>query len=60
MRDQMERRLTELREDYQAGEKQAAQLESKLTDLRATMQRIIGAIKVLEELLAESGPSPNG
>lgn len=57
---QIEQRLTELREEFQAGEKQAAQLESKLTDLRATLLRISGAIKVLEELLADSGPSPNG
>jgi hypothetical protein len=56
----MEQRLTRLREELQAGEKQAAQLESKLIDLRATLLRITGAIKVLEELLAESGPSPNG
>lgn len=60
MRDQMEQRLTQLREEFQAGEKQAAQLESKLTDLQATLQRISGAIKVLEELLAENGRSPNG
>jgi prefoldin subunit 5 len=60
MRDQMEQRLRQLREEFQSGEKQAVQLESRLTDLRATLQRISGAIKVLEELLAESGPSPSG
>jgi hypothetical protein len=53
MRQQLERRLSELRNEYDDGQKQAAQLESKLTDLRATMERIRGAIEVIEELLAE-------
>jgi len=58
MRDQYERRLTELRQEYEDGEKQAADLESKLSSLRATLLRIRGAIQVIEEILAEQANPP--
>jgi predicted nucleic acid-binding Zn-ribbon protein len=53
MRDQLERRLAELRSEYETGQKAVADLESKLNALKATLDRIRGAIEVIEELLAE-------
>ena len=53
MRDQWEGRLAELRSEYAAGEKAVADLESKLTEVRGTMERIRGAIQVIEDLLAK-------
>ena len=53
MRPQLERRVAELKSEYEAGQKMLADLEAKKADLQTTLQRIGGAIRVLEELLAE-------
>jgi predicted nuclease with TOPRIM domain len=53
MRTQLERRVTELESEYEAGQKMLADLETKKADLQTTLLRIGGAIQVLEELLAE-------
>ena len=53
MSPQVERRLAELKSEYEAGQKMLADLEAKKADLQTTLQRIAGAIQVLEELLAE-------
>lgn len=53
MSPQVERRLAELKSEYEAGQKVLADLETKKADLQTTLQRIAGAIQVLEELLAE-------
>ncbi|MFZ2360195.1 MAG: hypothetical protein WA040_12710 [Anaerolineae bacterium] len=55
MRPQLERRVAELKSEYEAGQKMLAELEAKKVDLQATLLRIGGAIQVLEELLAEEG-----
>ena len=52
MRDQIEQRLSELRQEFETGQRMLAELENKQAILRQTMQRISGAIQVLEELLA--------
>jgi len=52
MKDQIEKRLAELKSEYEAGQKMLADLEKKRMDLEATMLRISGAIQVIEELLA--------
>lgn len=52
MQAQLEQRLTELRAEFQAGQKMLADLETREAELRQTMLRISGAIQVLEELLA--------
>jgi chromosome segregation ATPase len=52
MQEQLERRLNELKLEYQTGQKMLADLEAKQAELRQTLLRISGAIQVLEELLA--------
>lgn len=49
----IESRLTELKSEYQAGQKMLADFEAKRIELESTLLRISGAIQVLEELLAE-------
>lgn len=51
MREQLEKRLSELKAEYEAGEKLTLDYETKLANLRSTMLRISGAIQVLEEAL---------
>lgn len=48
-----ERRLADLRQEYEAGQTQLRALDQRTRDLQNTMQRIAGAIAVLEELLAD-------
>jgi chromosome segregation ATPase len=60
MREQIERRLEELRHEYEAGTKLLSELETKQASIRATLTRISGAIQVLEEELAKAGQLGNG
>lgn len=53
MREQLEKRLSELKSEYEAGQKMLADLEVKKSELQATMLRISGAIQVIEELLGQ-------
>jgi len=56
MKQQLEQRLNELKDQFESGQKMMADLESKQASLRDTILRISGAIQVLEELIAsESG-----
>jgi predicted nuclease with TOPRIM domain len=55
MREQLEKRLAELRAELESGQRALAELEQKQAALRDTMLRISGAIQVLEEELA---PAP--
>jgi uncharacterized coiled-coil protein SlyX len=62
---QLQHRLTQLRIEYESGQKILAELEAKQAQLRDTLLRISGAIQVLEEELgkAEEAPAeaaPNG
>lgn len=43
-------RLAELREQYAIGQQQLVTLDQRRTEVRDTLLRITGAIKVLEEL----------
>jgi hypothetical protein len=55
MKQQLEQRLKELRVEFEAGQKQLAELEIKQRNLKSTLQRISSAIVVLEaELLKEN------
>jgi uncharacterized coiled-coil protein SlyX len=57
MKEQMEKRLEELKGELAAGEKLLAELQEKQATVQQTMLRIAGAIQVLQELLGhESGP----
>lgn len=51
MQQQLEQRLSELKTEYQTGQKMLADLEVRQAELRQTLLRISGAIQVLEEML---------
>jgi hypothetical protein len=53
MREQVERRVSELKAEQNKGQQMLAELESQAAELRQTLLRISGAIQVLEEMLAE-------
>lgn len=57
MRDQLDQRLTQLKSEFQEGQKMLADLEARQNELRSTLLRISGAIQVLEELLAAEEPA---
>jgi predicted nuclease with TOPRIM domain len=54
MREQITKRIGELKKDFEAGQTRLANLDREATQLRETLLRIAGAIQVLEETLAES------
>ncbi|WP_224241984.1 hypothetical protein [Hyalangium gracile] len=67
MKDQMEKRLEELKAELASGEKLLAELQAKQASVQQTMLRIAGAIQVLQELLGHeigmgegSTAAPNG
>ena len=51
MKEQLEKRLEELKHEYESGQKMLAELEEKRASLQGTMLRISGAMQVLEEQL---------
>jgi uncharacterized protein (DUF3084 family) len=51
MKERLEDRLNELRQEFESGQKMLADLENQRTNLQQTVLRISGAIQVLEELL---------
>ncbi len=57
MRQQLEKRLEELRAELEAGQKMLNELDTKRENLRQTLLRISGAIQVLEEELTRSQSS---
>lgn len=59
MKHKLERRLQELRAEFDSGQKVAAELEAKQINIRNTLLRISGAIQVLEELLKEERTTDN-
>ena len=60
MRKQIEQRLQELRNEYEAGQKVLAELGVRQANMQQTLLRINGAIQVLEELIhASEATSPN-
>ena len=59
MRGELERRLTELRSEFEAGRRLEADLQARLSAVSQTVLRVSGAIQVLEELLSADG-SRNG
>lgn len=51
MREQLHRRLEELKKEFNAGRARVTELEQQQTTLHQTLFRISGAIQVLEEEL---------
>jgi len=58
MREQLQQRLDDLREEFEAGQKMMADLEARQTELRETLLRISGAIQVLVETLGTAEEVP--
>lgn len=58
MKEDVERRLTELRSELETGQRMLAELESQEAHLRKSLLRIGGAVQVLEELLAGASRVP--
>lgn len=51
MQEQLQRRLEELKKEYEAGQARLRELETETGYVRETMLRISGAIQVIQELL---------
>ena len=60
MREQLEKRLEELRGEFEKGKATLQELEAKTASVREMMLRLSGAIQVLEELLAQGATTPDG
>lgn len=58
MKELIARRLAELKEEFEAGQKMLGELDEKRERLKESMLRIAGAVQVLEEL--ESTPADAG
>ena len=63
MRERIEIRIQELRQELNAGHQHLRELETRTVEIRSQMLGINGAIQVLEELLggewaATDGPDP--
>jgi hypothetical protein len=56
----IEQRLQELRIEYARGEQRLRLLRQEQQSLHDTLQRISGAIQILEELLAREHAGTNG
>ena len=57
MRPQLEKRLVQLRTEFESGQKMLADAEIRQAKLRDSLLRISGAMQLLEELLAAE-PAP--
>ncbi len=53
MKEQLEKRIQELKGELEAGQKMLEELEVRRTGLGQTILRISGAIQALEELLPQ-------
>jgi predicted nucleic acid-binding Zn-ribbon protein len=58
MRDQLETRLSELKKEFEEGQKMLSDVEAKRENLRQSLLRISGAVQVLEEELAKEAQQP--
>jgi hypothetical protein len=60
MREQMERRREELREQLRVGEQRLRELDEERMQLQQTLLRIAGAAQVLDELLGDESANGSG
>jgi predicted nuclease with TOPRIM domain len=56
MQEQLEKRLEELKKEFESGQARLRELETEQAYIRETLLRISGAIQVLEEELASKEP----
>ena len=54
MKETIAPRISELKDEFEAGQKLLVELESRQNGLREQLLRISGAIQVLEEMMAET------
>ena len=59
MKEQLEKRLQELKAEYKSGQAVLSELESKQANMRDLLLRISGAIQVIEEELAKLNNTTN-
>lgn len=55
MKEQLEQRLSELKAEFEAGQKMLADLAAQEENIKTVLHRIGGAIQVLEEELSKAG-----
>jgi predicted nuclease with TOPRIM domain len=55
MREQLKKRVLELKAEFDSGQKMLTELDQKRANLEKTLLRISGAIQVLEEELQKAG-----
>lgn len=60
MHDQLERRLAQLKSEFETGQARLRDLSQQQAHLQETLLRISGAIQVLEELMDEATSSDDG
>ncbi len=60
MRTRLEKRLEELKTEFESGQNMLADLDKKRADLQTTLTRISGAIQVLEEELTNDEEESSG
>jgi predicted nuclease with TOPRIM domain len=53
MRQELQRKLDELKKEFDVGQKRLRELETEQTYVRETMLRISGAIQVLQDILGD-------
>ena len=54
MKVHLQKRLSELKSEFEAGQKMLAELETKQKNLHETLLRISGAIQIIEEVLEKN------
>ena len=54
MQEQLQRRLEELKKEYETGQARLRELEAETNHVGETMLRISGAIQIIQEMLVES------
>jgi len=59
MKESIERRITELRDELEAGHRLQTELRARHDELGRTLLRISGAIQVLGEMLADADTTPS-
>jgi predicted nuclease with TOPRIM domain len=59
MKTQLQKRLEELKSEFESGQKMLSDLEVKQAELQKNMLRISGAIQVLEEEIAKCDEDPS-
>lgn len=60
MKTQVQQRLSQLKSEFEKGQRRLQELENETASLKQTLLRISGAIQVLEELESEADVSQNG